>query len=274
MSDKKLPTWNCHLKNPKSSITVGDKVRGSCFSSKPTSLQQDKLKIQVLNKKDMYKVHLLQAHLEGKDSINFELTSYRTGEHKLDFYITDGTSKILVKNTSLQVRSVLEKNQKPHPPFGPWLPPVPELFSFLILLTCLFFLVNTGLFLKRLISRRIFLKKLQDADLDSGVFLRFVKNIRQASGEPKEVLKNIEVAFLQFLEQKFFIPATKLSRHQILPRLQRYQNKVYRQHGKLLQEILKELEYFDKKSLGKSQLFEIKKLIFDLVLSMEHAQYE
>ena len=261
--------WECHFKKRPEKITVGDLLLLSCDGRTPLPLNRENLSIRFPDPKHKYKLHILKtAHLDPL-SAELAVTSYRAGDFRESFFVTDGEREFLVEGLEFSVQTLLPKTPlSPHPPFGPWSAPLPLFYLTLWGFVLLFFLLISALRIQAFLLRKKFLKK-----VESGRNMRpaktFARSVRRYDEKKPDFIPLLEKSFKLFLENSFFVPAEGASPSQTLRALKKYCPAVYEKYGERLKQTLNEFQYFRENKVGKETAFQLKQTCFHLVFEME-----
>lgn len=264
--------WKCHFKKIPETVTVGDPLFLSCDGKTPLSLNKEKLFIRFLQPENKYKLHILKVmHLDSR-SVDLVVTSYRTGDFRESFFVTDGEREFFVEGLEFSVKSLLpETPLSPHPPFGPWSAPFPlfylTLWGFVLFLIFLISVLRIRFF----VLRKNFLNKVESRKTTRPSKI-FAKSVRKYDEKHKDFIPHLEKSFKLFLEDRFFIPAESKSSYRIMRALKKYCPSVYKQYGNQLFQVLEEFQYFQEKKAGETELFQLKQACFHLVFEMEKEQ--
>lgn len=263
--------WQCKFKDHPENITVGQKFLLLCDGEPEINFQKP-IHIKFLDKKHDYSLHVLNTLKKESHFLALEVTSYRTGNFKQPFIITDGERGFTVEDLSFTVQSVLEKGKEPpktYGPYGPFTPPPPvwlisiTAFSFFCLLTCVF------IFLRRLLKRKQFIQKVLDRKNHLNPSRSFIMGLRQMAKNPDYPVKKLENLFKAFLEDLFFIPAQNQSAKQIMKNLKNSQKAVYKKEGRNLHHVLNELSAGRQKNKDKKIFLELKKICQKMVFLLD-----
>ena len=173
-------TWQCHFKHLPKQITVGQKLMLLCDGEKALRLSPP-VHIQFPSDRQLYSLYVLKTIKVEDHFLALEVVSYRTGDFKGPFTVTDGERGFVVDDLSFSVRSVLEKKSpaQPHGPFGPFAPDPPlwllvtTVFSFFCVILCGFIV------LRRLLKRRRFINKLVKRKTYLNPAKAFIKGLRR-----------------------------------------------------------------------------------------------
>ena len=224
------------------------------------------------NEKHNYSLHVLKILNKEDHFLALEVTSYRTGEFKSPFIITDGEQSLVIEDFSFAVHSVLkaEKQQpKPQSPFGPFNPPLPlwyltiTIFSFSCLAVCLF------IFLTRLFKRKKYIQKILNRNNHLNPSKAFILGLRKLKTESIQPIKNLEQLFKIFLEDLFFIPAVDQTTKQIMKNLKKHNYSVHKKEGQHLRQVLNELSCVNQKTIDKKTFFKLKKVCQKIVFLLD-----
>ena len=261
--------WRCHLKKFPKVITVGDPLLLSCDGEKSVSFKKEKLFIRFPQPEHKYKLHILEVlHL---DSLSAELlvTSYRAGDFRESFFVTDGEQEFFVEGLEFSVKTLLPPTPlSPHPPFGPWSASLP-LFYFTLwgFVGILLVLIST-LWIRFFVSRKKFLKKVESRGVTRPSKV-FAQAVRKYDEQNKDFISLLEKNFKLFLENSFFIPAENKTPKQIVRSLKKYGPAIYKKHGDKLLQTLGEFQYFQEKKSGAEEAFKLKQACFHLAFEMD-----
>ena len=261
--------WKCHFKKLPKTITVGDPLLLSCDGETSLSLKKEKLFIRFLQPEHKYKLHILKVvHLDSQ-SADLLVTSYRTGDFRESFFITDGTQEFFVEGLEFSVKSLLpEPPLSPHPPFGPWSAPFPLFYLTLWGFVLFLFLLVSALRIRFFVLRKKFLKKVENRKVTRPSKV-FAKSVRKYDEKRKNFIPCLEKAFKLFLENCFFIPTEDKSPDRIVHSLKKYCPAVYKKYGDRLLQVLGEFQYFQEKEAKEEESFQLKQACFHLVFEME-----
>lgn len=262
--------WTCQIKEAPQTITVGDKFQLVC-QGQPSQIFKDNVKIILPDKKDLYRLHSLKIIYAEEDYLILEVTSYRTGEFKGSFQITDGLQTIVVDNVSFEVKSVLSQTEqaKPQGPYGPWVgsPPVWYLSALGVTVFLLVAFIFSLCFnkwkqnkLSKLVSQRL------KGRLPSKVF---IKSFRKLDTKSPQYLQDLDILFKTFLENTFCLPVINKSSWSFLWRLRNQEFNLYKKHKKNLNQILKELNFFKEQKTFDKVIVQLSKACKNLVFELE-----
>ena len=270
--------WNCQFKKLKEPITVGNRLILACDENnsianpKPLTLKKE-LKIIFPDKKDQYRLKVLNTLYIENGHIDLEVTSYKPGKFSGPFVITDGVKKLQVENFSFEVQSVFTNSQnltqKSHGPVGPFVPmPSYTYFAFLIfavVLTVSVVAVLISNYFKRKALTKDIVKRSR-GNLPSKIF---IKNLRQTNKESSDYLKIMEQLFKTALENLFFIAAINKKPSQILKQLKKYERSIYKKYKLQIQQLLTEFESLQKFENRNQDILQVEKLCKNLVFDLE-----
>ena len=265
--------WNCHFKKRPETITVGDPLLISCDGQTPLSLNGENLSIRFPNPEHKYKLHILKTtHLDPL-SVELAVTSYRAGDFRESFFVTDGEREFLVEGLEFSVQTLLPKTPlSPHPPFGPWSAPLPLFYLTLWGFVLLFFLLICAFRIQGFRLRKKFLKKVESRRKPRPA-KTFARSVRRYDEKQPNFIPLLETAFKLFLENSFFVPAESATPSEILGALKKYCPAVYEKYGDRLKQILNEFQYFrENKTGGEETAFQLKQTCFRLVFEMERGR--
>ena len=263
--------WKCHLKKRPEKITVGDLLLISCDGETPLPLNGENLSIRFPNPKHKYKLHILQVGRLDPLSAELAVTSYRAGDFRESFFVTDGEREFLVEGLKFSVQTLLPKTPlAPHPPFGPWSAPLPLFYLTLWGFVLIFFLLISALRIRVFLSRKNFLKKVEKRK-ETRPAKTFARSVRRYDEKNPDFIPLLEKAFKLFLENSFFVPAESAPSSETLGALKKYCPAVYGKHGRKLKQTLNEFQYFreNKSGGGAEAAFQLKQTCFRLVFEME-----
>ena len=264
--------WICQFQNSPKKITVGQKLIMLCEGEESISFNQP-VHIQFLDKKQAYSLHVLKTlNTKEKGFLALEVTSYRTGEFKKPFILTDGNQKILIKDFSFSVQSLLNETKKSpqvHGPFGPFKPPIHLWYLSTISISFIFLFSCLCIFLYRLFNRKTFIKTILRRNTYTNSSKSFILGLRKQKNTPLESLKQLEFLFKTFLEDHFFIPAIKESNKQILKNLKRHQKAIYKKEGQTVFQILNEFSSLNTKSIDRNNFLKLKKVCQQTVFLLD-----
>lgn len=263
--------WNCYFKNPPETITVGQKLLLLC-DGEPKNKLQNPVRIEFLDKKHDYSLYVLKTLKTENNFLALEVTSYRIGQFKYPFVITDGEQGFAVEDLSFTVQSVIGTKQdtpKAYGPFGPFAPSLPLWFLLITIfsLVCLF--ISIFVFIKRLLKRKAFVQLVLNRKtyLDPSKF--FILGLRKQTKNSDYSIKKLEMLFKSFLEDLFFIPAKNKTTIQIMKNLKKNQNLIYKKEGQNLQQILNELSSVDHKTINEKTFINLKKVCQNIVFLLD-----
>lgn len=269
--------WQCRFKNPPKEITVGQKLILLCEGEEKTAFKNP-IHIDFLDKSQNYSLYVLRTLNQEEHFIALEVTSYRTGEFKNPFIITDGEQKILIEDFSFSVQSVLGAktgSAQAQGPFGPFTPP----FHFWHLTAVIFSVLCLGicslLFLNRLFKRKKYIQKILDRKNYLQASKSFIINLRKKDIDSGDYPKILERLFRVFLEDCFFIPAVNQTNKQIMKSLKKYQHLVYKKEGQNILQVLNELTDLNKKNelnqkiADRRNILKIKKICQKMVFLLD-----
>lgn len=98
-------------------LTVGDIFKVEC-STDSLTLNPSKLKFTT---KKPYQLQILKTEVQPDGRLRLMVTSYQVGEFKSEnLILTDGVSEVLVNGIAFKVESVIDKNNPPQGPYGPF----------------------------------------------------------------------------------------------------------------------------------------------------------
>lgn len=259
-------SWQCKFKTTPEQITVGQKLILVCQGEPKINLKLP-LSIDFIDKKDKYSLHLLNTLKKEDQSLVLEVTSYRPGEFKKAFIITDGNQGLVIEDLSFSVQSVLKENPTPPSPFGPFRPPVPLwhfsaiAFTFLGLLLCVLYGTN------RILKRRKYIQKILARKNNLHPSQSFIVNLRKQEIESSDYKKNLEQIFKTFLEDLFLIPAINQSNSQIMKSLKQQQYSIYKKFSGNIRQILN--EFTNDQTIDRQNAIQLKKLCQEMVFLLE-----
>lgn len=116
-----LATLDCKmdegLRNPETPLTVGAIFKIECTTPSFT-LNPSQLKFET---KKPYQLKLLQSEVQPDGRIILQVTSYQVGELTSEgVVLTDGVNKVSLNGIKTTVASVIDKNNPPKGPYGPF----------------------------------------------------------------------------------------------------------------------------------------------------------
>lgn len=232
-----------------SKITVGDHILLTCNGSFNSNFIFDKVNFKS-NELKKYEVKLLKVISVRENIINFEMTYYSQGEHKLsELVLTDGEHEIELSGSPILVESVIvpKNDGKPTDPFGPILPiriTTPSYYYFSII----FFVLSMILFGVFKLKRFLYYKKLREKLLEYNSPVapdtQFYKAIRSAEKEHFPI-EQIEKAFRLYNLRTYQLPVFELPNNQLI----RYFKRNFPGHIQTRNSLSKLLEEFEE--LGK-----------------------
>jgi len=115
-----LLTLECKVdENLKASqpLTVGDIFKIECSTSRFV-LNPSQLKFET---KKPYQLKLLQSEVQPDGRITLKVTSYQVGEITSEgLFLTDGVNKVALTGVQAKVESVIDKQNPPKGPYGPF----------------------------------------------------------------------------------------------------------------------------------------------------------
>lgn len=116
-----LPTLECKTEtgtsDPSVPLTVGDIFKIECVTDSFT-LNPSQLKIETTKS---FQLKLLQSEVQPDGRIFLKVTSYQVGEIKSEgIVLTDGVNKVALTGVNATVASVIDKNNPPKGPYGPF----------------------------------------------------------------------------------------------------------------------------------------------------------
>jgi hypothetical protein len=204
-------------------LTVGDPFKIDC-SADSFTLNPSQLKFVTPRP---YQLQILKTEMQPDGRLQILVTSYQVGAfNSTDLVLTDGVSQVKVQGVEFQVKSVIDQNNPPKGPFGPFgghtlnLPPL-YLWSAILLVI----LVLLGVIVKsfRRWQRKKMLEGLKKHDSRLGpqtqLHVRFRQLERQRfveGGEIQKHLAEVEDILRLFVIRQFKIPAYDWSDRLIL----------------------------------------------------------
>ena len=262
--------WKCQFKNPPEPITVGQKLLLLC-DGEPKKTFRHPIRIEFLDNKHDYSLYVLKTLNKEDHFLILEVTSYRTGEFKHPFRITDGEQNFIVEDLSFSVQSVLEKPQEsPQGSFGPFRPPLPVWYLTTMLLAFACIAVCLFIFLKRWVQRKRYIQKILDRKTHLNPSKSFILGLRQQVKDSEYSIKKLEKLFKKFLEDLFFIPAIDKTTEQIMNSLKKYHPLIYKKDGQNLRQILNEFSTLDQKTIGQQSFLKLKKVCQKIVFLLDN----
>lgn len=116
-----LATLECKMddgqKNPETPLTVGAIFKIECTTPSFT-LNPSQLKLET---KKPYQLKLLQSEVQPDGRIILQVTSYQVGELTSEgVVLTDGVNKVSLNGIKTTIASVIDKNNPPKGPYGPF----------------------------------------------------------------------------------------------------------------------------------------------------------
>jgi hypothetical protein len=248
------------------SLTVGDLFRIEC----PTEsfvLNPSKLKFSA---KKPFQLQILKTELNPDGRLQFLVTSYQPGEFKdQELTLTDGVSNLKVKGVDFSVTSVIDPQNPPQGPYGPFggivlsLPPF-----YLWSVVGIFAMVIMGVFLKALHrwqrKRLIDGLKKHDSRLSpqTQLHVRFRSLEREhflEGGKVEPYLKEVEDILRLFVIRQFQIPAYDWSDRLILRDFQKRYSYLGSELAKDLMVLLRETR--KARSLAKPEARDVEQLV-------------
>ena len=264
--------WYCSFKDTPNSLTVGDTLSLLCSGETPIKFKEP-LSLKFLDKKQDYSLVILETLKKEDYFLALKVSSYRTGDFKGSFYITDGKNQIQIDNLSFKTQSILTKKEvKPYGPYGPFRlkPDFWYVLSFGLSLT--FLAVFALLFFYRFFKRNKFIQLVLNRKSYEKPSKFFAFNLRKEQSDLRESLKHLEMSFKVFLEDCLFIPAVNQSYKDIIKNLKRYQSAFYKKEGANIRQILNEFSSAKTNQIDKKAYFELKKLCQKLVFLIEESK--
>ena len=261
--------WKCHLKKTPEVITVGDPLLLACDGEEPVSLEKDKLFIRFPQPEHKYKLHILEAVYMDSLSAELMVTSYRAGEFRESFFITDGEREFFVEGLEFSVKSLLPPTPlSPHPPFGPWSAPLPLFYFTLWGFVGVLLLLISVLRIRFFVLRKKFLKKVESRGV-ARPSKAFTRSVRKYDEREEGFVSHLEKNFKLFLENSFFVPVESKTPGQVSRSLKKYCPVIHKKYGDKLLQILGEFRYFQEKTPGVEEAFKLKQGCFHLVFEMD-----
>ena len=264
-----MDKWSCAVVEQPEKLTVGDKFSISCQGVKPVIFGKN-VAIIFPQKRDHYRLYVLESLQREPSSLELKVVSYRTGKFDTSFIITDGSSRILGEGLFFTVDSVLAGKQgTPHPPFGPWASPWPFWYLSLLGATIFLFLAACFAFGRRLVKRRNFIRRVT---IRQGMGLpgkTFARNLRRKEITSPSYVKSLDKLFRIFLEDQLFIPALGCSSLDIVKSLKKYNRLVYKSHSGKIKALLNEIKEFKDKKTDEDICRELKENCLQLVFDLE-----
>ena len=260
--------WKCYFKEDAKELQVGTRFFLSCKGENSVSFNKEKLVVQFNKKKDKYKLQILEVLYSDPQSLELLATSYRTGDFKQDFFITDGKKSVVVKDLKFSVSSVLpEKPIPPHPAFGPFKNSFPPFYFFLWIFTLVLLFVSVGLILRTFINRKSFLKKMLDSPTRPAKL--FVKSVRQLDKSSSSFSLNLKKHLNAFIEQSLCITAENKSSEELIKSFKKYHPQTYKKQAEPLNQILKEIQYFENKEMDEVTAVRLERACFYFIFDLE-----
>ena len=264
--------WQCRFKNLHEPITVGQKLLMVC-EGEPKINFKEPIHIQFLDNKHNYSLYVLKTLNKEGNFLALEVTSYRTGELKNPFIITDGEQGFVIEDFSFHVQSVLksEKQQaKAYGPFGPFKPPLPLWYLTTMGISFFCFLVCILIFVNRLLKRKKHIQNILNRKTYLNPAKSFIIGLRKQKNDWTQTDRHLEKLFKIFLEDHFFIPAIDKSDAQIMKLLKKYHYSVYKREGQNIRRLLNEFSFLKQKNVDKKTLLELKKLCQKMVFALDN----
>ena len=262
--------WRCQFKDPPQKITVGQKLILLCEGEPKIEFKKSP-RIEFLNQNQKYSLHILRVLNQEDYFLALEVTSYRTGEFKSPFVITDGEHSLLINDFSFSVQSVLRSETKQaRGPFGPFPPKFPSLaLGICTVLSVSGLSLFIFIFLRRFFERKKLIKKIIKRKTYLNPSKSFILSLRKPQIEKNHPIQNLESAFKIFLEDFFVIPATNQNKEQIMKFLKKHHYPVYKKEGQSLRQILNEFSAVDKKTTDRKTFLKLKTACQKIVFSLD-----
>ena len=253
--------WQCKFKNPPEQITVGQKLLMICEGDKAVKFKNP-VYIKLPTKNQAYSLYVLKTLNKEDYFLALEVTSYRTGDFKSPFTITDGEQNLNIENLSFSVQSVLNNTTQvqAQAPFGPFKPPLPLWYLSTMIFTICCLSACVLIFLIRFFKRKKFIQKVLNRKSYLTPSKSFIVSLRQQKEETSYSIKNLEKLFKIFLEDLFFIPVIDKTNKQIMKNFKRYQAKVYKKESQNLRQILNEFSSLNNKNTDQQSFLKLKKV--------------
>ena len=260
-----VPIWTCEFKAkpdsvPLEELTVGARFLVSCQGEIPVQWAEAdangraaSLNVVFSKPEESYTLAILKANKLEPQSAELEVTAYKAGEHKPDYFrVVQGEHGFEVTKPQWTVKSVLKPNEqpKPFPPFGPWGLSIPLWFWIALAAAVLM----VGFVIWRLIRRqqqkarmKAELAKHRTNMSPAHQFFRDARQLRRRIHGAKQVedLKQITAdlnrEFRLYVLREFQIPTLDWSDGAIVSDLKRRHRRVYLKAGDELRKTLREL---------------------------------
>ena len=242
----------CRFKDQPEKLTVGDLFKLEC--QWPPAGLKGPLKLEA---KTPYSLVILKEDSFAPGQALLTVTSYRPGLHQSALKLTGAHGKnTIFPALKWEVKSILDKDAKPYPPYGPWAEPGPVWLSLLLIV-----LILTGvsaLFSKIYfaVQRKKLINKIKGRLTQEKAFPRFIGRLTALARKPqrtakKDFIKEIDKNFRIFLENEFFISAETKTPKNIINQLKKYNPSVSQ---KLRQDILVFLKELNKNLIVSGEL--------------------
>jgi hypothetical protein len=231
----------CRLEIPNASgegaaLTVGQIFLLNCEGPWP-EMKSDAIELR-LDKENAYKLKLLKFDFLSKTQAQLTVTSYKAGQHQLKaVQVVDAENSAVLGDLNFAVNSVINPQQPPKEPYGPFGPLVLHLPIWYPLSLVLLFAAMASIFFYRWRRRRQKMKLLDRMRLNEYAmdpFFQFYQTARKLqrgygffsgiplqTGEAAKFVFELEQAYKIYLARRFQIPTLYWSERRILRDLKR-----------------------------------------------------
>lgn len=255
-------------------LTVGREFLFICDGEFPKDLKQDKLEF-VKTPEMKYQIKLLGFEFRSSTQADIKATSYVVGPLRLpQLQLTDGNYTLNLGDQAFTLVTVLtppqaaptntppaDKNkqtqtaaqQQPFPAMGPMNIPVPSLYWTILAVIVGGVFISLGYKVFRVIQRKNMLEKLKQYESVQTPEQQYHASYRKLqrtspifydqvinTEDVQVVVRDTMTFFKTYLTRKYQVPALDWNDKLILRDIKKYHPKVYEEHQKDLEKILKE----------------------------------
>jgi hypothetical protein len=223
-------------------LTVGQVFVLDCEGPWP-EMKSEAVELR-LDKENAYKLKLLKFEFTSKTQAQLTVTSYKAGQHQLKaVQVVDAEHSVVLGDLSFAVNSVINQQDPPKEPYGPFGPLILHLPIWYPLSVVLFFAALGSVFFYRWRRRRQKMKLLDRMRLNEYAmdpFFQFYQTARKlqrsygffsgiplAAGEASKFVFELEQAYKIYLARKFQIPTLYWGERRTLRDLKRHHREFF-----------------------------------------------
>ena len=228
---KSTGEMSCQLKGMAEKTTVGDLFELYCKWDNSVHRLSMPVQMELSQINKPYALVILKEDSFMPGEASFTVTSYQPGLYNTKIKLTGQNNQLESNPLKWQVHSVIPKEKqgtiKPHPPYGPWLYPLPVWYWPSLIIFVGAFLVMAGCKIHTGLKKRKHIQKVNNRLKSKSALREFISRItlltRQLHELSKEqVICKIREYFSLFLEDQFFIFAVNTTHQKIIKQMKRY----------------------------------------------------